>query len=115
MKTLEEIMNQESVFLHNWAETKIRGIKDDFGIDDEFFEKINVLFAIYTYEEYTGEALVIFERNGRLYEVHGAHCSCRGLEGQWDEEEEVSLIDLKYRLENGSEWFASELKEFLGL
>lgn len=46
-----------------------------------------VLFAAYTYENYSGTAIVIFERDGKLYENHGGHCSCYGLEGQWSPEE----------------------------
>jgi hypothetical protein len=30
---------------------------------------------------------VIYEKDGQLYEVHGGHCSCYGLEGQWSPEE----------------------------
>ena len=36
---------------------------------------------------------------GRLYEVHGAHCSCYGFEGQLDLEE-TTLQALKFRLGN---------------
>ena len=47
-----------------------------------------IIFAAYgTEEEYEGEALVIFEKNGKLYEVNGSHCSCMRLEGQWKPEE----------------------------
>jgi hypothetical protein len=41
------------------------------------------VFASYSYEDYTGSALVIVS-NGRKFDVvEGAHCSCYGLEGQW--------------------------------
>lgn len=46
-----------------------------------------VLFASYTYENYSGSATVIFRRDGKLYEAHGSHCSCYGLEDQWSPEE----------------------------
>jgi hypothetical protein len=46
-----------------------------------------VLFAAYEYENYSGEALVIFRRDGQLFTVHGSHCSCHGLEEQWVPEE----------------------------
>lgn len=45
-----------------------------------------VLFAWYTYEDYSGRAFVLFERAGVLYENHGRHCSCYRLEGQWSPE-----------------------------
>lgn len=40
--------------------------------------------AWYSDENYMGRAWVIFEKDGQLYEVHGSHCSCFRLEGQWD-------------------------------
>ncbi len=46
-----------------------------------------VLFAAYEYENYSGDSLVIFRREGQILTVHGSHCSCYGLEGQWFPEE----------------------------
>lgn len=46
-----------------------------------------VLFAAYEYENYSGEALVLFKRDDKLWLVDGSHCSCHGLEGQWVPEE----------------------------
>jgi hypothetical protein len=43
-----------------------------------------VLVAVYEYEDYSGSACVLFKRDGKLFEVDGGHCSCYGLEGQWD-------------------------------
>lgn len=43
--------------------------------------------AWYGYGSYSGDSLVIYEKNGVLYEVNGSHCSCFGLEGQWQPEE----------------------------
>ena len=56
----------------------------------------DVLIAAYTYENYSGTAFVLFRQNGILYEVNGGHCSCYGLEGQW-EPEEVVLAELRKR------------------
>lgn len=42
-----------------------------------------ILFAAYGGAMYEGEAMVLFEQDGALYEVYGSHCSCYGLEGQW--------------------------------
>jgi len=44
----------------------------------------DVLFASYTNPGYSGDAVVIFERDGAPLEVSGSHCSCFGLEGQWE-------------------------------
>ena len=67
-----------------------------------------ILFAWYGYCSYDGSAFVLFERDGKLYEVNGGHCSCYGLEGQWDPEE-TSVEVLRHRIEKGqlgrSEYF----------
>jgi len=52
----------------------------DFPSDDE------MLIAVYETPSYEGYAFVLFERNGQLFEVHGSHCSCYGLEDQWTPE-----------------------------
>lgn len=74
-------------------------------VADEFAttldESHNILYAWYEYENYSGDAWVIYERDNKLYEVHGGHCSCNGLEGQW-KPEETSWQALKHRLDNGS-------------
>jgi hypothetical protein len=57
----------------------------------EFEEVIDlpdeVLLAVYDSELYEGYANVIYRQADRYYWVHGSHCSCYGLEGQWDPEE----------------------------
>lgn len=79
----------------------------------------NILFASYVYEDYSGDAVVLFERDGKLYEVYGSHCSCYGLEGQWEEGDEVVLDELVPRIANGERYEAGhvrkELLEFLGV
>ena len=52
--------------------------------------------AWYGYGSYCGSSLVIYEKDGKLYEVNGSHCSCYGLEGQW-KPEETSWEALKER------------------
>ena len=46
-----------------------------------------LLFASYGGGCYEGDAHLIYERDGKLYENHGSHCSCYGLENQWAPEE----------------------------
>lgn len=60
---------------------------------------VNILFAQYNNEDYSGNATVIFEQNGKLFEVHGSHCSCYGLENQW-EPESCTVEDVIKRAEN---------------
>lgn len=45
------------------------------------------LFACYNTEDYEGTALVIFIHCGKFWLVSGSHCSCYGLENQWEPEE----------------------------
>jgi hypothetical protein len=89
----------------------------------EWKEKnIKILFASYSYENYSGDAFVLFEQNGELFETNGSHCSCYGLEGQL-EAESVVLKELENRLIKGTfgtdsycgNDFNSELKKFLGI
>ncbi len=56
-------------------------------IPETFPSEDKILFASYGGGSYDGDAFVLFEENGKLYEVHGSHCSCYGLEGQWKPEE----------------------------
>jgi len=131
MKTLQEIIKQTSVYLHNWS-TKQDVICDFEQIygnrEDELkrvspkYEDINILFASYGTDNYSGDAFVLYEREGKLYEVNGGHCSCYGLEGQFDPYE-TTIEELSFRLTKGDmgldSWsdneFANELKEFLGI
>jgi hypothetical protein len=116
MKTLEQILQNEPIFLHIFENQE--DVKREF----EISENKNILFASYGQDNYSGDAWVLFEENGKLYEVNGSHCSCFGLEGQW-EEEEVVLAELENRLTKGTlgqdnysdNEFSNELKTFLGI
>ncbi len=91
---------------------------DDVGADVDLTDA-NILLAYYNYQDYSGDAFVLFERYGKLYEVSGGHCSCYGLEGQWHPEE-TTIESLRHRLNEGNlgTWgwsskeniFADELK-----
>jgi hypothetical protein len=150
MKDLEIILKQEPIYLHNWK-NKIDLISDfdQINITSEDYEaetalhpyditwverkeimknalehwkNVNILFASYGQDNYTGDAWVLFENNGKLYEVNGSHCSCYGLEGQWSPEE-TTLEAIEHRLVKGEmgrdnysdNEFAQELKDFLGI
>jgi len=68
---------------------------------DPKWQNLDILLASYGYENYSGDAFVLFKRDGKLYEVNGGHCSCYGLEGLW-EPEETTVEALRHRLEAGS-------------
>lgn len=131
MKKLNEILEQEPVFLNDWAETKRIGVIGDFEdisitkkeyeatecpipnkdywiekkqkMDEAVkqYENIKILFATYGNANYEGDAWVLFSKNNELFEVNGGHCSYYGLEGQW-KKEPVVLKELKNRLEKGT-------------
>lgn len=94
------------------------GKKDTATLDPD----IEILLAYYSYKNYSGEAFVLFKQNAKLYEVNGSHCSCYGLENQW-EPEETTVEALLYRLNNSRYFgrdcwdneniFANELKQIL--
>ena len=73
-----------------------------------------MLFAVYELGNYEGHAFVLFEMNGKLYEVHGSHCLCYGLENQWDFEE-VVLKELERRITTGYYFVDENLRIFLGI
>ena len=54
-----------------------------------------IIYAGYTYESYSGDALIVFMRDGKLFENNDGHCSCYGLE-TW-EPEETSVEALRER------------------
>jgi hypothetical protein len=111
------------MYLHDWSETGLEGLKYDFMISDADLQGVNILLASYTYEDYSGYAFVLFEKNGKLYEVNGSHCSCYGLETedishgetQW-QPEETTKEALIHRLTEGylgHNEFDDELRQVL--
>lgn len=92
-------------------------ISAEFRTPEGALDGANVLLAWYGYGSYCGDAFVLFEKTGKLYEVDGSHCSCFGLEGQWSPEE-TSWEALAKRNFYGSgsdgyEQFQVELKKLI--
>ena len=56
-------------------------VVSEFGCDEK--EPDEVIFAIYNYHCYDGDAIVIYRNRQQYFIVEGCHCSCHGLEGQW--------------------------------
>jgi hypothetical protein len=50
-------------------------------------EGIRILYAAYETADYEGTAHVVYEKDGRFFEVNASHCSCYGLEEGWEPEE----------------------------
>lgn len=107
------------IYLYNFGDKE--DLEREFGnYGDLDLSYADILLASYTYEDYSGSAFVLFKdtRDGKLYEVNGSHCSCYGLEGQW-EPEETDIASLRHRLKEGdlgrgyANIFDKELEEVL--
>ena len=79
---------------------KKEDVFQEFDASTEESKNCNILFAWYGNGSYDGAAFVLFERGGDLYEVNGGHCSCYGLEDQWDPEI-TSVEALEHRIREG--------------
>lgn len=75
-------------------------------------EKIIILYAEYKICDYDGDAFVLFQKNGKLYEVNASHCSCSGIEGEW-EPEQTSKEALKHYLKEGERFNSLDGLPFL--
>jgi len=58
-----------------------------FQIEMSELEGVTFLFFYYDIEFYDGYAIILFKKDGKLYEVLATHCSCFGLERQWSPDE----------------------------
>lgn len=45
---------------------------------------LTIHWAEYIPGDYCGSAFVLYEKDGKLFRADGSHCSCFGLEGQWE-------------------------------
>lgn len=88
------------VFLNDWSESKLIGVMSGFEIKYQDLKGKSILLASYENEDYEGYAYVLLTDGVNLFEVHGSHCSCYGLEEQWDIEETTAESILK-RVKDG--------------
>jgi hypothetical protein len=108
-------MTIEPIYLHDWKDGTSIDVFTDFDCErwsayreadaipvqeKPEYQGVEIMLAYYSYENYSGDAFVLFRRDGKLYEVNGGHCSCYGLEGQW-EPEETTAEALRHRIEKG--------------
>lgn len=76
----------------------VEDLFDQFNTPHNEREGVKIIAAYYSYE---GIAWVLFDKDGELYEVNGAHCSCYGLEDQWSPEN-VPIEALRHRIQEGT-------------
>lgn len=74
----------------------IEDIISEFNAPADALLDANLLYAVYTSGDYSGAAFILYSKDSKLYEVHGSHCSCHGLEDQWHPEE-TSREALEFR------------------
>lgn len=96
------------MFYNNFSD--VEDIISNYGIKDTELLGATIIYADYTYEEYTGSSYVLFWKDGKYYEVYGSHCSCYGLEDQWDPEE-ITISELMKLADRG----VHDLQIFLDL
>lgn len=94
----QEVKNKDGLYLGDWS--SIEDLKRDYYISEKDVNDIEIIVAYYSYENYSGESTVIFEQDGELYEVMGSHCSCYGLEGQWNPVK-ITIEYLQHKLKEG--------------
>lgn len=70
-------------------------------------EPEQVIYAEYDQPGYDGWANVFYRIGDQFYWAYGSHCSCYGLEGQWDPEE-YDAQSLVHALRKGNHWRLSE-------
>lgn len=109
-----------SVYKDNWSSWKnvAKDFADYYSYDSDEDEKAlkdfpepeEVLLAAYSYEDYSGSAWVVFRNGDKYYIVSGGHCSCNGLEGQWEPEIYESAELLLSVLEKGGWYYGVEKK-----
>ena len=104
----------ETVYVGMWSRRD--HIFNDFKATDPGVN-YQILLAYYDIDGYDGDAFVLYRdiNTGKLYEVHGSHCSCYGLEDQW-EPEETTKQALRTRMTEGClghNKFEMELKAVL--
>lgn len=113
MKTIQEIIQSEPVFLGEFKNED--DVFQAFEIDKP--EGVRIIFASFHTYHCSGDAFVLFEKNGKLFRVGGLICPeyAEGLEGQW-EERIARLEDLIYISQSPSLYTCVRpLKEFLGM
>lgn len=95
---------------------KSNGYYDGFDVDNLTaieISSIEIICAAYLTEPYSGDAFVLFRKDGKLYEVNDSHCSCNGLQN-WNPEETIKEALLKRNYSYGVwEHYGKELREII--
>ena len=99
-KGFEKKENEMRVYYGIWEYNELDGLMNDFEISNVDLKYLEILFAVYEYEDCSGKAFVLVKEGNKLFEINASHCSCSGLENQW-ELEETDIATLRHRIKNG--------------
>lgn len=108
MKGFLKALRVRPTYAGNFA--KREDVFNEFAKADD--SDIQILYADYNTPEYEGYASVVYYRKstGKYYEAYGSHCSCYGLEGQWDKDEEIVAEELFKRISELGQMYAEYVK-----
>ena len=87
--TAEDLKQQFNInIFEGWFEDKA-DIESNFDLTQGALDHVEIIYAEYDCPPYEGYAQVYFynKEDNLFYGAHGSHCSCYGLEGQWEPEE----------------------------
>lgn len=111
MQTEVALLSKDPVYQGDFEDRSVVFNQFDFPDDSKY----QILFAGYTYENWSGNGWVVgFDHEKKqFFEVHGSHCSCYGLEGQWDPEyfESFELFILVMQQRRGNPEFMQGMLE----
>lgn len=109
----ELLLSKEPMF-HDLFDSR-EDVFRQFGEPDH--PRWQLLFAGYIYEDYAGDAIVVGydHEEKKFFEVNGSHCSCYGLEDQWDVEYYDNYELLVKVLEKRNGYFGSYLQQVIAL
>ncbi len=87
-------------------------VLSQFGVEKSEVSNAVPIFAAYDIDGYEGTASVVYVEDGKFWLVDGSHCSCYGLEDQWEPEETPYEV-LEHLAEKGNYMFSVYKKEFM--
>lgn len=90
----------------------IEHLKKEFNITDADLKGIEILYAAYRTGCYDGQSIVLFKEGDKLFIVDASHCSCYGLEDQW-QPVETNEAALKKEIEAKSNYHFDEFDTFI--
>ena len=93
----DAIRNSGQPLLNGFSSSE--DVFSEFDLSSDESKSIDIIIANYECEYYDGSATVFYYRRDteKYYETYGSHCSCYGLEGQWDGKE-IVFKELENRL-----------------